>query len=56
MSRGDVFAAAVARPTSPDQFSAHVLWMSEQPMLPGRSYLLQIGTALAARANHRAQA
>jgi bifunctional enzyme CysN/CysC len=47
VSRGDVFAAAVARPDVAEQFSAHVLWMSEQPMLPGRSYLLQIGTALA---------
>ena len=27
-----------------DQFAAHVLWMAEEPMLPGRSYLLRIGT------------
>jgi len=47
VSRGDVLAAADARPAVTEQFSAHVLWMSEQPMLPGRSYLLQIGTALA---------
>jgi bifunctional enzyme CysN/CysC len=46
ISRGDVFAAHDARPTVADQFSAHVIWMSEQPMLPGRSYLLQTGTVL----------
>ncbi len=27
-----------------DQFEAHVIWMGEEPMLPGRSYLVQIGT------------
>jgi bifunctional enzyme CysN/CysC len=47
VSRGDVFAAHDARPAVAEQFSAHVIWMSEQPMLPGRSYLFQIGTALA---------
>jgi bifunctional enzyme CysN/CysC len=47
VSRGDVFAAADAPPAVAEQFCAHVLWMSEQPMLPGRSYLLQIGTARA---------
>src|SRR5262249_31695379 len=39
-------AAHDARPAVVEQFSAHVIWMSEQPMLPGRSYLLQSGTAL----------
>jgi bifunctional enzyme CysN/CysC len=47
VSRGDVFVAHDARPAVAEQFSAHVIWMNEQPMLPGRSYLLQIGTALA---------
>jgi bifunctional enzyme CysN/CysC len=46
ISRGDVIAADDARPMIADQFSAHVVWMSEQPMLPGRSYLLQIGATL----------
>jgi bifunctional enzyme CysN/CysC len=46
ISRGDVLAAHDAQPTVADQFSAHVIWMGEQPMLPGRSYLLQAGTAL----------
>ncbi|WP_249695443.1 sulfate adenylyltransferase subunit CysN [Stappia sp. WLB 29] len=43
-SRGDVIAAAAARPDVADQFAAHLIWMSEEPLLPGRSYLLKIGT------------
>jgi bifunctional enzyme CysN/CysC len=27
-----------------DQFAAHVIWMSNQPLMPGRSYLGRIGT------------
>ncbi len=27
-----------------DQFAAHLLWMAEDAMLPGRSYLMRIGT------------
>jgi bifunctional enzyme CysN/CysC len=46
VSRGDLFCAAEARPIVAEQFSAHIIWMSEQPMLPGRSYLLQAGTNL----------
>ena len=33
-------------PVVAEQFCANLIWMSEQPMLPGRSYLLQAGTAL----------
>src|SRR5262249_29630779 len=29
-----------------DQFAAHVIWMSDQPLVPGRSYLLKIGTRI----------
>ncbi|EME70510.1 bifunctional sulfate adenylyltransferase subunit 1/adenylylsulfate kinase protein [Paramagnetospirillum caucaseum] len=47
ISRGDVLAAVDDRPASSDQFSAHVVWMAEQPMLPGRSYLLRLGTRTA---------
>lgn len=45
ISRGDVIAAAGARPEVADQFAAEVLWMAEDDLLPGRSYLLKIGTA-----------
>ena len=44
VARGDVLAHADARPEVVDQFAADVLWMSEEPMLPGRSYLMRIGT------------
>ena len=43
-SRGDVIAAAAAPPEVSDQFAAHLLWMGDQPLLPGRPYLLKIGT------------
>jgi bifunctional enzyme CysN/CysC len=43
MSRGDILAPASARPEVSDQFSAHILWMTEDEMLPGRQYLLKIG-------------
>ena len=44
VARGDVLAHADARPEVVDQFAAEVLWMIEEPMLPGRSYLIRIGT------------
>ncbi|WP_374555915.1 sulfate adenylyltransferase subunit CysN [Thermomonas sp.] len=43
-SRGDVIAAAAAPPEVSDQFAAHLLWMGDQPLLPGRPYLLKLGT------------
>ena len=43
IARGDVLARPEARPEVADQFTAHVIWMSADPMLPGRSYLLKIG-------------
>ncbi|MAC88836.1 sulfate adenylyltransferase subunit CysN [Maricaulis sp.] len=45
ISRGDVIASAEERPQVTDQFAAELLWMSEEDLLPGRSYLLKIGTA-----------
>ncbi len=44
VSRGDVLAAPGARPEVSDQFAAHLLWMAEEELLPGRQYLLKIGT------------
>jgi len=43
ISRGDVLADAHAPPQVADQFAAHVLWMGEQALLPGRPYWLKIG-------------
>ena len=44
ISRGDVIAAASAPPAVADQFECHLVWMAEDEMLPGRPYLLKIGT------------
>jgi bifunctional enzyme CysN/CysC len=46
ISRGDVLAAPDARPEVTDQFAAHVIWMTEDELLPHRQYLLKIGTQL----------
>ena len=44
VSRGDVLCAGGAPAEVADQFEAHVVWMHEDAMLPGRPYLLKIGT------------
>jgi bifunctional enzyme CysN/CysC len=44
-SRGDLLVAADSRPDHADQFAANVVWMHEEPLLPGRSYLLKSGSA-----------
>ncbi len=44
ISRGDVIAAAADPPEVADQFAAHVLWMDDAALLPGRPYWLKIGT------------
>jgi bifunctional enzyme CysN/CysC len=44
ISRGDVLAARDARPEVTDQFAANLVWMHEDALLPGRSYLLKCGT------------
>ncbi len=43
VSRGDLFADPLAPSGVADQFQATVVWMHEDPMLPGRPYLLKIG-------------
>ena len=44
IARGDVLALPHSRPEVADQFTAHIIWMSAEPMLPGRSYFMKIGT------------
>jgi bifunctional enzyme CysN/CysC len=46
VSRGDVLAAADQPPAVADQFEAHIIWMHEHHMLPGRPYLMKIGTRM----------
>jgi bifunctional enzyme CysN/CysC len=44
LGRGDVLAGATARPQVADQFAAHVIWMDQETLFPGRSYLVRVGT------------
>ena len=44
IGRGDLLVSPDVQPEVSDQFAAHVIWMSEEPLVPGRSYLLRIGT------------
>ncbi len=44
IARGDVLVSPTACPEVTDQFAAHIIWMSEEPLFPGRSYLARIGT------------
>ena len=47
IARGDIIVEPTARPEVADQFAAHLLWMAEEPLLPGRNYLMRIGTQYA---------
>ena len=42
-SRGDVIVAAADAPEVADQFETTLVWMADEPLLPGRPYWLKIG-------------
>jgi bifunctional enzyme CysN/CysC len=44
ITRGDLLVSPASRPDISDQFAAHIIWMSDQALVPGRSYLARIGT------------
>ncbi len=44
VSRGDVLACTSAPPHVADQFETTIIWMADEPMLPGRPYWMKIGT------------
>jgi bifunctional enzyme CysN/CysC len=44
VTRGDVLSDPQQRAETSDAFRAHVLWMSETAVQPGRSYLMRVGT------------
>ncbi|GGE95162.1 sulfate adenylyltransferase subunit CysN [Stappia taiwanensis] len=44
ISRGDLLATPAARPEVSDQFAAHLVWMADEALFPGRTYYLKIGT------------
>jgi bifunctional enzyme CysN/CysC len=43
ISRGDIISSVEKPAQRADAFAAHLVWMSETPLLPGRSYLLKAG-------------
>lgn len=47
ISRGDVFSKPQFPATIADQFDAQIVWMSEEPLFAGRSYLLKLATQTA---------
>jgi len=42
--RGDVLAHPERAPTVGKEFDAHVIWMADQPLLPGKQYEIKLGT------------
>jgi bifunctional enzyme CysN/CysC len=52
ISRGDLLAAADAPPQVSDQFEATLVWMADEPMLPGRPYWLKTGAQLVSASVH----
>jgi bifunctional enzyme CysN/CysC len=46
VSRGDILCSDDQPAEIADQFEAHVIWMDDHEMLPGRPYLIKLGTSL----------
>lgn len=44
VSRGEVISDAVRPAPEADQFTAHILWMGDEPLFPNRGYWMKIGT------------
>jgi bifunctional enzyme CysN/CysC len=44
IGRGDMLARPTEHPEVADQFAAHLIWMDQDALVPGRSYVLRIGT------------
>ena len=43
IARGDLLVNAASCPEVSDQFAAHIIWMSDEALVPGRSYLAKFG-------------
>jgi bifunctional enzyme CysN/CysC len=43
-SRGDMLVAPDDIPLIEDRFDAHLVWMAEEPLVPGRQYIVKHGT------------
>ncbi|WP_280551779.1 sulfate adenylyltransferase subunit CysN [Halomonas sp. 25-S5] len=44
ISRGDIISGVEQPSQTADQFETTLVWMHEQPLLPGRPYLMKLGT------------
>ncbi|HDZ71981.1 MAG TPA: sulfate adenylyltransferase subunit CysN [Aurantimonas coralicida] len=44
ISRGDMLSSTNARPEMADQFAARLIWMNQEPLVPGRLYLFKIAS------------
>ena len=44
VSRGDVLSGVDSEAEVSDQIAAHLIWMDQNPMLPGRNYILKSGS------------
>jgi bifunctional enzyme CysN/CysC len=51
-SRGDVLVTSDNPPEIADQFEAALVWMADEPLLPGRPYWLKLGTQLVTATIH----
>ncbi|MEJ2515925.1 MAG: sulfate adenylyltransferase subunit CysN, partial [Gammaproteobacteria bacterium] len=47
ISRGSLISTAQSPAEAADQFEARIVWMADEPMYPGRTYLMKIGTNVA---------
>ncbi len=47
VSRGDMITSAADPAGLADQFEAHLVWMHTDPLLPGRPYLMKLGSTTA---------
>jgi bifunctional enzyme CysN/CysC len=45
-SRGDIICGADAPAEVSDQFETTIIWMHDNPMIPGRPYLVKLGTKI----------
>ncbi|MBB4366861.1 bifunctional enzyme CysN/CysC [Bradyrhizobium sp. CIR18] len=44
IGRGDILSRPDDRPKVADRFAAYVVWMDQEPLAPGRNYVLRIGS------------
>jgi bifunctional enzyme CysN/CysC len=44
VGRGDILSRPEQRPEVADQLTAHIIWMDREALVPGRSYILRLGT------------